>query len=278
MCICLKFGLIFVTKMLHNQYMSNSITEIFKIDRVGKGIAVKALFAFLVLIRFSFLFIPDEAYDFKAFNSFGRQLINNPQLAYDLTPEDIPLTNWNCFLIMCFVFFVYIMIVAFCLYVGLFIRDQRLKTGKGKAISVSELVARMIVLSVFVAIVYVPVVIFLFYLILLLIILSPWLIMYPACYLSGDSGLLGSLTETYRKTRGYYAINVRNVCIILMVSFFIKTITSLISEVAPAAGYITNAFAETFILLCIARYAGLIYFKMIEVPFGIIRRPPTVNR
>lgn len=253
--------------------MNNSITEIFKIDRVGKGIAVKCLFAFLVLLRFSFLFIPDKAYDFKAFESFSRQLVKEPQLAYNLTPDQIPLTNWNYFLMFSYMAFIFVMMIAFCLYVGLFIRDQRLKTGKGKAISTSELSARMIILAIVAGFVYVPVIIFLIYLILLLIILFPWLIMYPACYLSGDSGLFGSLTETYRKTRGYYVINVRNICLILIVSFFIRTITSLISEVAPAAGYITNAFAETFILLCIARYAGIIYLKMIEFPFGIIRRP-----
>ena len=254
--------------------MSNSITEIFKIDKVGKGIAVKGIFAFLVLLRFSFLLLPDQAYDFKAFEAFSRKIVKDPQLAYNLNPQDIPLSDWNCILITCIVIFIYISILAFCLYVGLFIRDVRLRNGKkGKAIKSSELVSRLVILAVLIPFMYIPTMIFLLYLILLLIIIFPWLIMYPACYLSGDSGLFGSISETYRKTRGYYAINVRNVCIILMVSFFIKTITSLVSEAAPAAGYILNAFAETFILLCMARYAGLIYFKMIEAPFGIARRP-----
>ncbi len=261
--------------MLHNQYMSNSITEIFKIDKVGKGIAVKLIFTFLIFARASLMLFPDEAFDFKPLEVFYRKYLENPQLAYSMNPEDVPLSDWNCILICFVVFLVYLYIMAFAAYVGLFIRHIRVTTGKGKAATMSDIVTRLTILALVVPVFYIPFIIFMLYLILFLIIIFPWLIMYPACYLSGDHGLIASVSEMYRKTRGYYLINVRNICIILTVSFMIRMLTTLLSEAAPAAAFTADTFADTFILLCLARYVGLIYIKMIEAPFGIARRPVT---
>ena len=221
------------------------------------------------------MLLPDEAFDFKPLELFYRKLVENPQLAYSINPEDVPLSNWNCALICVVILIIYLHVMAFSAYVGLFIRDIRVKTGKGKPAAISDIVTRLTILALVVPFFYIPFVIFWLYLILLLIIIFPWLIMYPACYLSGDHGLIASVSEMYRKTRGYYLINIRNICIILTVSFMIRMLTTLLSEAAPAAAFIADAFADTFILLCLARYTGLIYIKMIEAPFGIARRPIT---
>ncbi len=66
--------------------------------------------------------------------------------------------------------------------------------------------------------------------------------MYPACYLSGDSGFFMCFAEVYRKNRGYYFVNVRNLAVIMLASLVLQAISMLIGEIYEPVAIVFDSF------------------------------------
>lgn len=267
MCICLNFLLIFEAVMLHNyQSMNKTIVEIFKIDKVGKGIAVKILFVFLVMLRICVNLFPIGDSNFDPLISFYNDFIENPNMVYsaDFDPT-LPVSMGNLLYIFSLLLVDFSFICGYFIYVGMMIRSMRIAGGKLRPISVSSLILRLFVLTAVAFICYFPayVAILLLYFFIIFIIIFPWLFMFPACYLSGDSGFFMSIAETFRKSKGYYVVNVRNLAIIMLASMLLQLVSLGVGGINEAVGVVLDAFISVFTMFCIARYSCLIYNVMI---------------
>ncbi len=258
--------------------MSNTIEEIFKIDRVGKGIAVKILFAFLVMLRIAVNVFPVGSSDFDNFISFYSRFAEDPSIAYTMDITDIPISVDNLIYLGSLMLVDMICIVGYYIYVGIMIRYMRQGSESPRPISAGGLVLRLFILTGVSFVVFLPsaiiLTIILLYLFLFFIIIFPWLFMYPACYLSGDSGFFMSFAEVYRKNRGYYFVNVRNLAVIMLASLVLQAISMLIGEIYEPVAIVFDSFIYVFTLFCVARYSCLIYRRMIIAP---MRRKGTIE-
>lgn len=253
--------------------MSNTIEEIFKIDRVGKGIAVKILFAFLVVLRITVSVFPIGSNDFDNLLAFSSDYLADPNIIFDMEMTDFPVSTGNLIYIGSLLLVEFICLCCFYLYVGMMIRDMRKGVEGPGPVSVGELILRLFILCSVTFVVFLPaaaiLTIILLYLFVFFIIIFPWLFMYPACYLSGDSGFFMSFVEVYKKNRGYYFVNVRNLAIIMLASLVLQAVSMLIGEIYEPVAVVLDSFIYVFTLFCIARYSCLIYRRMVLHPIRI---------
>ncbi len=253
--------------MLHNiQSMNNTIEEIFKIDKIGKGIAVKILFAFLVMLRVAVNVFPIGSTDFDNLYSYANKLLEDPSIAQTMTLADIPISQGNLIYLASILLTEFICICGYYIYVGIMIRAMRAGDDKYKPITLSRLAGRIVILMAVTCVLFFPMSIILLYLFLFFIIIFPWLFMFPACYLSGDSGFFMSFAEVFRKNKGYYFVNVRNLAIIMMLSLFLQMISVIIGKVYEPVFVVLDSFIFVFTMFCIARYSCLIYRRMLLLP------------
>ena len=246
--------------------MNNTIEEIFKIDKIGKGIAVKILFAFLVMLRVAVNVFPIGSSDFDNLISFTNKLLEDPAMAQTMELTDIPITTGNLIYLASILMTEFICICGYYVYVGMMIRSMRVGDKDHKPISMINLAGRIIILMAVTCVLFFPMSIILLYLFLFFIIIFPWLFMYPACYLSGDSGFFMSFAEVFKKNKGYYFVNVRNLAVIMMISLFLQMISVIVSKVYEPAYIVVDSFIFVFTMFCIARYSCLIYRRMLMFP------------
>lgn len=253
--------------MLHNnQSMDNTIDEIFKIDKLGKGIAVKILFAFLVMLRIYVNVFPFGSTDFDNFFGYLSDILEDPDLFWNASLSDIPLSKGNIIFVASILMADFISICGYYVYVGIMIRFMRKGNEKYQPISAGALLFRLSILFMVTFLLFLPGTILLLYLSIFFIIIFPWLFMYPACYLSGDSGFFMSFAEIFRKNKGYYFVNIRNLAVIMLVSLFLQMISSLVGYIYEPVVIVIDTFIYVFTLFCVARYSCLIYRRMILLP------------
>ena len=246
--------------------MSNTIEEIFKIDKIGKGIVVKILFAFLVMLRIFVNTFPIGDNNFDNLYGYMNSVIENPELAYTAELSDIPISQGNMVFIASILAEEFLAICGYFLYVGLMIRDMRKVDEKYLPIGTSKLFVRLFILICVSFILFLPATILLLYFFIIFIIIFPWLFMYPACYLSGDSGFFASFAEVFKKSRGYYFVNVRNLAIVMMASLLLQWVGVILGNVYEPISVVLDAFIFVFTLFCVARYSCLIYRRMVMFP------------
>lgn len=246
--------------------MSNTIEEIFKIDRIGKGIVVKILFAFLVMLRISVNTFPVGDSDFGNLYGYMNSILENPELAYTAELSDIPVSHGNMIFIASILVTEFIAICCYFVYVGLMIRDMRKGDERFLPIAPGKLAVRLFILSGISFILFLPAMILLLYFFIIFIIIFPWLFMYPACYLSGDTGFFKSFAAVFVKSRGYYFVNVRNLAVIMLASLLLQWLAVILGSVYEPVSVVLDAFIFVFTLFCVARYSGLIYRRMVMFP------------
>ena len=246
--------------------MSNTIEEIFKIDKIGKGIVVKILFAFLVMLRIFVNTFPIGDNNFDNLYGYMNTIIENPELAHTANISDIPISDGNMVFIGSILAVEFLAICSYYLYVGLMIRDMRKGDERFLPIAPSKLFVRLFILICVSFILFFLAMILLLYFFIFFIIIFPWLFMYPACYLSGDSGFFMSFAAVFKKSRGYYFVNVRNLAVVMLASLLLQWIAVILGNVYEPISVVLDAFIFVFTLFCVARYSGLIYRRMLMFP------------
>ena len=126
----------------------------------------------------------------------------------------------------------------------------------------------MVIVFCFSLIIFIPATFAVLYLFLIFIIILPYVGMYPACYLSGDSGFFGSFSEMIKVTKGYYLVNARNMTLIVCLLFAGRWMTSSLMSFLPSAAYVIGPLIDIFLALSFGRYVGMVYCRMREVPGG----------
>jgi len=254
--------------------MRNSLLDIFKIDDVGKRISVRIIFAAMLLMRVSVYLCPIGDNDFDQFYYWFLDVGSDMDKMASVTLADVPITRGNLLNLLSIVVIDFLCIVGSYLYVALYIRDYRLNgLSPRRPLDASNILLRLIIISLITAFLYIPLFILVLYLFLIFIIIFPCMAMYPACFLSGDSGIFDSAVQAVNRTKGYFIVNMRNFSLILLGFFILDGAASLIGHFLPAAGYVLRPLVAVFALLSCARYIGMVYCRMLEIP-GNRRRPP----
>lgn len=265
--------------------MTGTIFDVFRIDKLGKGIFSKLIFTFALLVGMSVYVFPIGDTDFSEFLVFAQHAMEDMDAFLNMTPSDIPLSTGNI-IYMCHILAAD-MIVLFCsfIYTGVYIRQYRLDHAgnlpgdSGYLIppkflipsSVGKLMLRMVIVFCFLAVIFIPVTFAVLYLLLIFIIILPYVGMYSACYLSGDSGFFGSFIEMIKVAKGYYLVNARNMLLIVSLYFLGNWMTSALVGVLPSVAYVTGPMITAFTALSFGRYVGMVYCRMREVPGGFIQ-------
>lgn len=255
----------------------------FRIDSLGKGIFVKCLFAVLLLVKCSVYLFPIGDPDFSEFMIWTDKLLANTNPMAQIDFESMPFTFENA-LYVCHVLAAnFILIMGAVLYAGLYIRQYRIDHQPNKAgasgylippmylkeISVPKFIGRFLILSLCVAVIFIPALYFVLLLFVVFIIICPCVVMYPACYLSGDTGLFKSFSEMIKVIKGYFIINMRTMSVLMLVYFLGDYISSGLMRVLPAVAYVLGPLVSVFVALVAGRYVGIIYCRMREVPGGL---------
>lgn len=248
--------------------MRNSFFEIFRIDALGKRIFVRVLFVLLIALNLYFIFFPIGDTNFDVYMAWMNKIIESGDYSSITSLDSIPLTKGNYIFLGISLLVGYIDIMASWLYTGVFIRTYRLRKQPNKAISIGKLIFRFIFLSLISAIVLSIFSVFVLYLFLFFIIIFPYLIMFPACYLSGDRSLVGSFRGMFEVTKGYYLTNSRNLSLLLFVYFIFDIILELLANISIATRAAMVPFVNVFLLLALGRYVGIIYIRMLQLPGG----------
>ena len=262
--------------------MTNSIFDVFRIDRLGKGIFSKILFTFCLLAGVSVYFCPLGDTDFSAFISWAQTALNDVQILMNTDPMDLPLTTGNIIFMMHIMSVEFMLVFCGMVYCGVYIRQYRIDHKDNRPgdsgylipprfltpLSAGKLVLRMVIVFCFSLIIFLPATFTVLYLFLIFIIILPYISMYPACYLSGDTGFFESFAEMIRVTKGYYMVNARNMTLIVSLLFVGRWITSSMMSFVPSVAYITGPLLDTVLVLSFGRYVGKVYCRMREIPGG----------
>ncbi len=257
----------------------------FRIDSLGKGIFVKCLFAVLLLVKCSVYLFPIGDPDFSEFMIWLQRQTENPDMM-QIDFESMPFTVENAIYVCHMLSANFILIMGAVLYAGAYIRQYRINHQPNKAgasgylippkylkvISVPAFIGRSLLLALCVAIIFIPALYFVLLLFLGFIIICPCVAMYPACYLSGDTGLFKSFSEMVKVIKGYYIINMRTMSMLMLMYFLGDYISSGLMRVLPAVAYVLGPLVSVFVALVAGRYVGIIYCRMREVPGGLRMR------
>lgn len=263
--------------------MANSIFDVFRIDRLGKGIFSKIIFTIGLLAGVSVYLTPIGDTDFSAFITWARRIMSDYSLFMQANPMDMPLSRGNIIYLIHTLSADFVVFFCGVLYLAAYIRQYRKdhkKEDPGDSgylipprfltpISGGKLVLRMVIVFCFSLIIFIPATFSLLYLFLIFIIILPYISMYPACYLSGDIGFFGSFTEMVKVTKGYYLVNARVMSLIVSLLFVGRWVTSMMLSAIPAAAYVIGPLIDIFLSLSYGRFVGKVYCRMREVPGGL---------
>ncbi len=262
--------------------MANSIFDIFRIDRLGKGIFSKIIFTIGLLAGVSVYFCPLGDTDFSRFLAWSEAAFENMELFMTTSPADLPLTLGNYIFMLHIMGSYFVTLLCGIVYCGVYIRQYRLEHKKEDPgdsgylipprfltpLASWKLVLRMVIVFCFSLIIFIPATFSVLYLFLIFIIILPYIGMYPACYLSGDTGFFGSFAEMIKVTKGYYLVNARNMSLIVSLLFVGRWLTSVLMSTVPTAAYVIGPLVDIFLVLSFGRYVGKVYCRMREIPGG----------
>ncbi len=249
--------------------MRNSILEIFKLEDLRSPWTSRLLFLLLLLIRSFPILAPIGDTDFTAFYDWAETMLNDTEKMANATVADIPLTKGNLLFLGISFASLFLCVMASTIYSGIYIREYRMgkEDNKLPIIKTGNMFGRLFLMTLLLAVISVPAAAVSVFFIFVMVMAVPCIIMYPSCYLSGDSGIFGAAKDMIYRTRGYYLTNAKNICIILLLNWILGFIPTLIEQVSEPAAMITESFIFVFILLALARYAGIIYCRLLEHPY-----------
>lgn len=253
--------------------------HILNIDDLGNRIFSKILFAFLFVVEVMSLLNPLGDNDFSAMYRWSRKMLSDTDLLMEATVADIPMTTGNVVFIFFTLFINLLLILGAMLYCGVYVREYRkglskLKPGlRIKIISIPSLIGRLLLLCISMVIFFFPLVILVLYLPLIFIIIFPCLLVYVACFLSGDKDFFGGIVEAFKRTKGFYMIIARDLSSFMLCYFLLDYLLAFIGNAVPIVSYVVAPFLMVYVFLVVGRYAGFIYCRIIETPIIAFRRP-----
>lgn len=270
--------------------MTGTIFDVFRIDRLGKRVFSKILFTFALLIGMSVYVYPIGDTDFSAFILYMQNAMEDMNILMNMQWTDIPLSMGNIIYLLHILAADFLVLFCSVIYTGVYIRQYRIDHKDNTPgdsgylipprfltpIGAFTLVLRMVIVFCFSVVIFIPVAFVVLYLFLFFIIILPYVGMYPACYLSGDSGFFGSFSEMIKVTKGYYLVNARNMLFIVSLYFLGNWMTSSLVSFLPSVAYVTGPMFNALLALSFGRYIGMVYCRMREVPGGY--KPVTTLR
>lgn len=254
--------------LMQNIIMKNSILEIFNIDNIKYKTFAHCLFGFMFLLNIFSLFFPLGDSDFTGYFDWYERFMsaaqeNNVALVNEMM-TNVPLTKGNLIFLAFTVIIAFITFMGAMLYCAIYIKSFREQIGK-TSLPVGKLIGRFVLFSIFFAIISVPSSILVLSLFFIFIIIFPWVILYPACYLSGDYGLFGSFSQMVKKAKGYYLINSKNVLVIFIATVLTNYVAQLIGGISLVAGVVIQVFFEVLMYLSFGRYIAMTYCRVTDV-------------
>lgn len=261
-----------------------SFLDIFKIDRLGKGIFSKVIFTFGLLAGMSVYFFPLGDNDFTRLILMMQSMMTDMDAFMNAPVYEIPLSTGNIIYLLHVIASYIALIMCAILYSAVYVRQYRterkdenkpgitgflippkylIPSGMGK------MLLRMVIVFCFLLLLFIPASMMLLYLFLIFIMILPYICIYPICYLSGDAGFFESFSEMIRVTKGYYLVNIRIMMMIVTLFFAGSWLTSWLMSFIPSVAYVTGPMLNIFLSLCFGRYVGMIYCIMREVPGGL---------
>lgn len=253
-----------------------SLLKILNVDDLGNHWVARIILTFLVVLNMSIYLFPEKYTDLTPLLVWTENYskMTDPGQMMDAL-DHIPLSHENLIYIGCFYLVAYVSIMAVFLYAGLFIRDFRIrfKPKKNKLLlkpaSYGTIILRFFVICGIGALLSFPMLLFLEFAAIILMILMPYILNIPASYISGDHGFIRSMSRGIEMMRGYFLLNMRTICILGLIfglGFLLIQFTANLSE--PVFD-ILFSFLKVWILLSLGRYIGISYSTMMSFPVGV---------
>ncbi len=270
-----KYILIFLLIILQNISMNQSITEIFKIDKLRSVNLARGLFLILVILNLTTVFFPIGDNDFTAVFKWYDRLYDaataGDSAATNELLKDVPLTHDNWIYVGHVLVVELLMMIGGLLYTGIYIRDHRIEMGNtAHALPINKLIFRVLLLIFGFLILIVPIAFVSAILFLGALLLIPYAVMFRACYLSGDYGFFGSFKAMFTETKGFYLTNVKNLVLLLLASFLLDAVVELVGKISSTAQYVLDSYLLVLLSLATARYIGIIYCIMTDRHFAFV--------
>lgn len=254
--------------------MGQSIIEIFKIDKLRSTNLARILFLVLVLLNLTTVFFPLGDNDFdKIFDWYDKLLDltkDGDTDAVEQLLKDVPITRGNWIYIAHVSVVEAIVMLGSMWYTGLYIRDHRLDAGMtDKALSGRALGIRVAILFIGSIVLFLPLFMISALLFFAVIFVIPYLVMFRACYLSGDYSFFGSVKGMFGVTRGFYLTNVKNLLILVAAVLICDLFIEAVGQISTTAEYVLDSYLSVLLSLATARYIGIIYCIMTEHPGSV---------
>ena len=212
----------------------------------------------VVVLNLAVLFCPITDNDFTDFYAW----VNS--ITYWQSPDmtSVPLTAGNVNYIVFQLVVDYIEVLIACAYAGLFVREarQELKIVGFSPISKRGFVLRLFIIAVFIILAVIPFGLVFIATTFMAILLIPVIIMFPAAYLSGDSGLWKSLGRSFSLTFRHYFTNIFiPACVYMIYELLGMLVGGILYQFSTTAYYVFMTFASTWCLFAMARWGAMAY-------------------
>lgn len=228
------------------------------IDSLGKHIASKLIFVFLLALKLCIHFLPPECSDFSQLMAWFDTAMQSSEMTDELMV--IPLTQPNMIYIAAVSVSIYLTLLGIFLYSGLFLRDIRKATGTN--IPAGAFAGKFFVLAFFLLLFSIPLAFVTVYGFLIILLLIPVICTIPVCYLSGDFGFWRAIGSSGRRTRGFYIsilADITGTYILYMLASFVVMLLSFVSQTAYL---IVSSAVDVWYYLIFARICTIAYVAM----------------
>ncbi len=225
-------------------------------DDLGGGVVSKILCLLVVLLRAFPHFLPTSYFDFTALEDWFTTIMNSEEISEEML--EVPFTRENYYFIGISFAVLFISILIAALYCGLEVRYFR-QARNGLYLPVNRFIGRYIILCIFISAVIVPLFFCAVYLLLLFVLAIPFMCTIVPCYMSGDEGLIGSVTGVIKRTKGKYLMIMRDICGLYLIYLVLGILVSLVGLLSQTAYYVLNSALSGWYVLVAARFCAIQY-------------------
>ena len=231
--------------------------QYFLIDNLGKGIASKLMFLFIAGSFMLIYFMPQEYSDFTPLYDWTMTVMEADEITEDLMIA--PISTQNVIYLLLGFSVINLSVMTGMLYSGLAVRHIRKKIDGALILEPGRFFGRFIILCFVFSLLSFPLLFTAVYLLLLFILAIPFLLSIPPCYLSGDQGFWDAVFGCFKRLKGRYLSYLRDVTGVYVVYLILGLILELVSLISSTAYIVINCFMASWIILTVARVAGLNY-------------------
>lgn len=247
--------------------MRNSIFEVFNIDNSKFKTLIRVIFVVLILLELALVFKPIGNSDFEEYFDWSEEVLtsiqNNDVEEMNSLLDSMPITKGHIIYLFTNLAVKLIEFYSIIFYCSIFIKGYREDNNKN-SLKWSNLLCRFMLVCLALTIVLIPASFIIVLLFLLFIIILPYVIMFPACYVSGDNRLFGSVSKAIKINKGFYWVNLKNLSLIFVLNILAGLVVSVVAEFSTTAGYVINSFVNIWFCLAIGRYIGMTYCHIVD--------------